>query len=179
MSDPKENAPNEGNGIENAAPAEGNFDLSEDIKKIQEQADKYKNDYLYLRAEFENYKKIVIRERAELVKYGCERLARDLLNVLDNFERALATPVTPDQVNAFRQGIDMTASELRSVLSQHGINEVPTEGVPFDPAVHEALASEPSNEVEPGNVLRVFKKAYRFHDKLLRPAQVVVAKKPE
>lgn len=174
MSDANKTNPAEGNGAEEAS-----FDLSADIKKIQEQAEKSKNDYLYLRAEFENYKKHAIKERSDLIKFGCERLAKDLLGVLDNFERALATPVTPENVMSFKQGVELTATELRNILGKHGIAEVPSEGVAFDPMSHEALSSEPTDKVEPGFILRVFQKAYKMHDKLLRPAQVVVAKKPE
>lgn len=152
------------------------FDVSKEIQHLQEQAEKFKNDYLYLRAEFENYKKHMAKERADLVKYGAEKLARDLLGVLDNFERALAVQVTAENAPMFRQGVEMTASELRQVLGRNGISEIPSEGQPFDPSVHEALSSEGSTDMPSGHVLRVFQKAYKMHEKLIRPAQVVVAK---
>lgn len=152
------------------------FDISQEVQRLQEQAEKFKNDYLYLRAEFENYKKHAIKERSDLVKYGPERLARDLLGVLDNFDRALAVQVTTENAPMFRQGIEMTAGELRQTLSRHGITEVASEGLPFDPNVHEALSSEATTAMPSGHVLRVFKKAYKLHEKLLRPAQVVVVK---
>lgn len=147
----------------------------EDIKKLQEQAEKFKNEYLYLRAEFDNYRKNMIKERSDLVKYGAERLIHDLLAVLDNFERALQAKVSPDNFSAFKQGVEMTASELKNLLGKHGVNEVPSEGKPFDPALHEALSSEVSQHVPPNHVSRVFQKAYKLHDKLIRPAQVVVS----
>ena len=177
MSDPNNPGSNDGNGAATAPDA--SFDLSPEIQKIQDQAEKYKNDYLYLRAEFENYKKHAVKERSELVKYGGERLTRDLLSVLDNFERAISTPVTPENLSAFKQGVELTAAELKSLLGKHGVTELPAEGLPFDPAHHEALSSEPTDRVPSGHVLRVFQKAYKLHDKLIRPAQVVVAKKPE
>lgn len=167
---------NQSNG--NGAP-EGDgksFDLSGDIQKLQEQAEKSKNDYLYLRAEFENYKKHAIKERSDMAKYGGERLVRDLLAVLDNFERALSTQVTPENFATFQKGVELTATELRSALAKNGVTEVKAEG-PFDPNVHEALTSEVSDNVPAGNILRVFQKAYKLHDKLIRPAQVVVAAK--
>lgn len=167
-----DNSSNNGNGT---AHAEGALDL----QKLQEQAEKSKNDYLYLRAEFENYKKHAVKERSDIMKYGAERMARDLLAVLDNFERALETQVTPENFGVFKQGVEMTAAELKSLLSKNGVSEMKAEGVPFDPNVHEALTSEASDSVPAGHVLRVFQKAYKIHDKLLRPAQVVVAKKPE
>lgn len=155
------------------------FDVSNEIKKLQEQSEKYKNDYLYLRAEFENYKRNAIKERAEAMKYGAERLINEVLGVVDNFERALQTKVTPESLETYTQGVEMTANELRNVLQRNGVTEVNCEGAAFDPNFMEALSSEPTNEFPPGHVARVFKKAYKLHDKVIRPAQVVVAKKPE
>lgn len=179
MSDGSNSSHSNGNG----SPAEGegksSFDLSGDIQKLQEQAEKSKNDYLYLRAEFENYKKHAIKERSDIVKYGAERVVRDLLGVLDNFERALSTQITPENFAIFRQGVELTANELRATLAKNGVTEVKSEGHPFDPSVHEALTSEVSDSVPAGNVLRVFQKAYKLHDKLIRPAQVVVAKRAD
>lgn len=166
--------------VENSAAAEvETHDIQVEVKKLQDHVEKWKNDYLYLRAEFDNYKKHAIKERSDLVKYGCERLAKDLLGVLDNFERALSASVTAETLSAFKQGVDMTAADLRNLLHRHGITEVPSQGLPFDPSAHEALSSEATSSVEPGSVFRVHQKAYKIHDKLLRPAQVVVAKKPE
>jgi molecular chaperone GrpE len=155
------------------------FDVSSEIKTLQEQIEKYKNDYLYLRAEFENYKRNAIKERSEALKYGSERIVNEVLGVVDNFERALQTKVTPESFNNFVQGVEMTANELKTVLQRNGVTEVKCEGAAFDPNFMEALSSEPTNDVPPGHVARVFKKAYKLHDKVIRPAQVVVAKKPE
>lgn len=150
-----------------------------EIQKLQEQAEKFKNDYLYLRAEFENYKRNAIKERSDLIKYGGERFIRDLLEVVDNFDRALQVNVTADNLTTFKQGVEITAQELKSLLARHSVTEVPTEGAPFDPAIHEALSSEATDKVAPGHVARVFKKPYKLHDKVIRTGQVVVAKKPE
>ena len=97
---------------------------------------------MYLRAEFENFKKQAVKERSDLRKYGAERLVADLLNVLDIFETALATDLSPENVANFRKGIELTSNELRTVLQRHGVAEVPSNGVPFDPTVHEALSSQ-------------------------------------
>jgi molecular chaperone GrpE len=137
-----------------------------------------KNDYLYLAAEFDNFKKQTLKERSELIRYGGERLVRDLLNVIDNFERALATETNPDNFMAFREGISMTATELKGVLQKHGIQELDAQGQMFDPQLHEAIGSEETESYEPGFVSQVLKKAYKIHDRLIRPAQVVVAKAP-
>jgi molecular chaperone GrpE len=137
--------------------------------------EKAKKDYLYLAADFDNYRKNAIKERSDLVKFGNERLIRELLGVVDNFERALESGADAEK---FREGIQMIDQELKSLLQRFGVNEVAAQGQPFDPAAHEALSSEPTSEMEPGHVFRVFKKAYKLHDRLIRPAQVVVASKP-
>lgn len=168
-----------GDGAETSANVNAGLDAATDVQKLQEQAEKFKNDFLYLRAEFENYKRNAIKERSELAKYGAERLIRDFLDVMDNFERALSMEVGPENYKTFQQGVQMTAQELRAMLTKHGVQEAKVEGLPFDPLTQEALSSEPTDKVPEGNVLRVFKKAYKLHDKVLRPAQVVVAKKPE
>jgi molecular chaperone GrpE len=141
-------------------------------------AEKYKNDFLYLRADFDNYKKNSIKERSEYLKYGSERIIVELLNVIDNFERALLAKVSQENFGNFVKGVEMTAKDLRAILDRFGVTEVPAYGKPFDPAVHEALSSEDTKEMPAGNVLRVFKKPYKLHDKLIRPGQVVVAKTP-
>ncbi len=146
------------------------------IKNIE--LEKCKSDLLYLGAEFENYKRHAIRERSEAIKYGAERFARDLVEVIDNFERALAMEVTPENLSTFREGIAMTHKAFGTLLQKHGVQEVNPVGQPFDPATQEALTSEETDEVAPGSVSRVFRKAYRLHERLLRPAQVVVAKAP-
>ncbi len=150
----------------------------ETLSDLESQLKQAKSDYLYLAAEFDNYKKQAIKERSELLRYGGERLARELLNVLDNFERALSVPATADTIEPFRKGIDLTATEFRSSLGKFGIQEVDSLGAPFDPMMHEAIGSEESHEVEPGHITRVLKKAFKMHDRLIRPAQVIVAKEP-
>ena len=147
--------------------------------ELEAQLKAAKNDYLYLAAEFDNYKKQALKERSELLRYGGERLAREFLGVIDNFERALATENSPETFAAFRQGVELTSSELKNSLQKFGIQEVDCLGKPFDPEIHEAIGAEPTAEFEPGTVCRVFKKAFKMYDRLLRPAQVIVAKTPE
>jgi molecular chaperone GrpE len=142
---------------------------------LKQEAEKYKNDFLYLRAEFENYKRNSIKERSDLLKYGAERVIREILDVVDNFDRALQIQVNTDNLNQFVQGVRMTAQELKQVLQKSGVQEVPSEAVPFNPSQHEALGSEPTDKVPAGHIFRVHKKAYKLHEKLIRPAQVIVA----
>ncbi len=147
----------------------------EDLKKALEKA---KSDHLYLLAEFDNYRKNAIKERSDMVKYGHERLARDLVAVLDNFERALALDVNAENYTQFVSGIKMTAQELTTLLQKNGIEEIPSQGQAFNPTHHEALSSEPTDKVAPGMITQVFRKPYKIHDRILRPGQVVVASEP-
>ncbi len=133
-------------------------------------------DHLYLRAELENIKRQNIKERSQLLKYGAERLARDLLDTLDVFKSALEGEVTAENYKEFVSGVEMTAQSLKNTLEKHGISEMPCVGQPFDPNTQEALSSEPSDEHPEGHVTQVFKAPYKYHDKLLRAGQVVVSR---
>ena len=146
------------------------------LAEAQAAAEKAKRDYLYLLAEFDNYKKSVIKERSDLRKYGSERLLVELLGVLDIFETALGAQITAENYAEFRKGVELTAHNLRSVLQRFGVEEVPAQGQPFDPTLHEALSSEETDSVPEGYVSQVFKKAYKLFERVIRPAQVVVAK---
>lgn len=146
--------------------------------ELQQELEQAKNDLLYLRAEFDNFRKNSIKERSDLLKFGPERMARELLDVIDTFELALSSEVNAENIDSFIKGMEMTSTNLKSTLSKFGIQEMNPLGENFDPSLHEALSSEPTDQYEPGKVCRVFKKAYKMHDRLLRPAQVVVATEP-
>lgn len=146
------------------------------LATAQAESEKFKNEYLYLRAEFENYKRNAIKERSELLKYGSERLLVDVLGVLDNFERALETKATPENFSNYVKGVEMTAQEFKAALAKFGVTAVDSEGKAFDPAIHEALSAEETDKIPPGHISRVFKKPYKLHDKVIRTGQVVVAK---
>jgi molecular chaperone GrpE len=145
-------------------------------EELKAQLEKSQKDYLYLRAEFDNYRRQAIKERSELLRYAGEKLARDLLDTLDIFETALASEITPDNYMTFVKGIELTAHQLRTTLNKYGIQDVPSHGEAFDPSLHEALGSEHTDLVPVGHVSQVFKKPYKYHDKVLRTGQVIVAK---
>ena len=172
----------EENNNKTEANAEGHATVTpikSELETAQEDVQKWKNEYLYLRAEFDNYKKHAIKERSDLLKFGIERIARDILEVMDNFERALQTKITPENLSTFETGVKMTAKELKEALTKHGIQEVPSENQPFNPQFHEAISSEPTTTVADGHVTKVFKKPYKLHDKVIRMGQVVVATAPK
>jgi molecular chaperone GrpE len=143
-----------------------------------EEHNKIKNEYLYLRAEFDNYKKNAIKERSELVKYGAERFIRQLLSVIDNFDRAMALEVNSENYKDFLQGIELTSNEFKKQLSNIGVRIEDPTGKAFNPNYHEALGSEETSQIEAGHITKVFQKAYWLHDRIIRPAQVIIAKPP-
>jgi molecular chaperone GrpE len=145
------------------------------LELAREEAEKWKNDYLYLRAEFDNFRKHAIKERSDLSKYGAERFLRDFLEIMDNFDRALLSTPTPENLSNYVMGVQMIAKEIKTLLTKHGVNSEDCLGLPFDPSKHEALGTEPSKEMSPGHIVKVVKAPYKLHDKLLRPAQVLVA----
>ena len=132
-----------------------------------------------MRADFDNYKKAAIKERSDLMKYGSERLIVELLGVLDTFDQALNMELTAENADSFRKGMELLRTEFANLVERQGVVGVESLGEPFDPNIHEALSAEPTDEVKPGYISKVFKKAYKMHDKVIRPAQVVVAKEPE
>ncbi|MCJ8277375.1 MAG: nucleotide exchange factor GrpE [Bdellovibrionales bacterium] len=168
---------------ENKAVKEDIEDVSADTPEVEAPAEaspedkvaSLEKDYLYLRAEFENYKRQAIKERSQLLKFGAERLAFDLLDTIDVFQSAMAGEVTAENYVDFVKGIEMTAQSLRTTLEKHGIKEVECKGQPFDPNTQEALSSEPNDDLPEGHVTQVFKAPYKYHDKLLRAGQVVVS----
>ena len=134
--------------------------------------------YLRLAADFDNYRKRVAREHAELTTRANERLVNELLPVLDDLERALEAAAEHDHTvegeAKLEEGVQLVHRSLASLLERHGLKEIETDGV-FDPHVHEALLAQPAEGAEEGSVLQVLQKGYRLGDKVLRPARVIVA----
>jgi molecular chaperone GrpE len=129
--------------------------------------------YLRLAADFDNYRKRVAREHAELTTRANERLVNELLPVLDDLERALEAASEHEEAK-LEEGVKLVHRSLASLLERHGLKEIDTEGA-FDPHVHEALLAQPAEDAEEGSVLQVLQKGYRLGDKVLRPARVIVA----
>jgi molecular chaperone GrpE len=161
------------NGSDDAAKKE---DSSTDQNGLLE---KLQSDILYLKADFENYKKRMLKERSDIMKYGCENLIVSFLNVLDNFERAMSMEITSENVQSFSDGIHMISAEFKNVLQRFGVSEVKALGENFDPTHHEAMGTEPTDEFKPGTISKVFTKPYKLHDRLIRPGKVVIAQEPK
>lgn len=171
----------ENNSQETAAPkiaaetAESGTAESPEAAELQ----KWKNDYLYLRADFDNYKKSVIKERSDLLKYGSERVFVDLLEVVDNFDRALNVEITKDNLDSVLKGIRLIHDEMKAVLTRFGVQELPALGQKFDPNIHNALSTEPTDKFPSGHISQVFKKPYKLYERTIRPGHVVIAVEPK
>ena len=131
-------------------------------------------------ADFENFKKRAAREKTEAAQYATASVLAKILPVLDNFEMALAAAqnAAGDKLASFQSGVTMIQQQLKSVLVESGLEEVDAAGKPFDPNFHEAVSEQESAEVAEGNVLQQLRKGYKHKERLLRPATVIVAKKP-
>jgi len=149
-----------------------NHTVDERLAALEAERDEYLNDLKRFAADFENYRKRVTRDQASLVARAHERLVKELLPVLDDLERALEA-ARDSETRSVEEGVRLVHRELKAALDREGLAEIETNGV-FDPHVHEALLSQPS-EAEEGSVLEVLQKGYKLGDRVLRPARVVVA----
>jgi molecular chaperone GrpE len=142
-------------------------------------AAEYWEQLLRMRAESENQRKRLERESASAVRYAAEKVFSDLLAVVDSLELGLKAAREASSVDAaVVEGLELTQRQLLSTLERHGVAVVDPQGAAFDPSQHEAMSMVPSAEAPPNHILNVVQKGYRLHDRLLRPAMVVVASAP-
>jgi len=147
-------------------------ELNEEIESLKTDVESFKDKNVRLLAEFDNYKRRSIQERKQLAKYAGESLVKDLLPALDDFTRTI------DSINEespLKDGILLVMSKLEKTFEENGIKAFDSIGSEFDPDLHEALMNEESEEEE-GIVLNEFEKGFKYHDKILRHAKVVVSK---
>lgn len=152
----------------------------EELKAKAAKADEHWERLLRTAAEMENLRKRSARDKQEAVRYANESLVAKLVPVLDNFDAALAAASTAPNGSAdsLRIGINMIFSQFKNVLAEVGLEEVDATGATFDPNLHEAVSHQESADVPEGQVLQQLRKGYKLKDRLVRPATVVVAKKP-
>jgi len=143
-------------------------------------ADEHWDRLLRTVADFDNFKKRAAREKTEAIKFANETLLQKVLPVLDNFEMALAATQasTVTEIKTLQDGVTMIQSQLKSVLIDAGLEEIDATGQEFDPNLHEAVSQQESAAVADGHVMQQLRKGYKFRDRLLRPATVIVAKAP-
>lgn len=147
----------------------------EKLEKAEREIADLKDQLLRLRADFENYRKRVLRDKVELYENANEALMLELLPVLDHFRLALKSAGAHHADRAFREGLQLIQNQLNEILAKHGLTAFNSEKQNFDPRLHEAVSSMPSETESEGLILAEIRPGYKFKNKLLRPAQVVVS----
>lgn len=156
---------------ETAAPA----DKDTLIAELQAAVEHEKKEYLFLMADFDNYRKRTLKEKQDLIKNGAERAMRELLPIVDDFERALAAMGAGGDVDSLREGVELIHSKFVKYLQQNGVTPIESTGADFDPELHEAVTMFPApDESQKGKVIDTTTRGYMIHDKVLRHAKVVV-----
>src|SRR5262245_35647696 len=161
-----------------SSPAAATADDSEDaMAALQADLDRFRDLALRSQADFENYKKRAAREKENAVKYANSALLERLVSILDNFELGLAAAKTESQESPIYSGMVLVQKQLNDLLEENVLQPIEADGKKFDPNLHEAIGHEPSQSPE-GTVIRQARRGYRFKDRLLRPARVVVSSGP-
>lgn len=158
---------------------EGITELEAALKKAQEEAQENYDRLLRTSADFENYKKRVVKEKSDLIRYGNEELIKALLPVIDNLERALEHAASEGTQEGIRDGVEMTLQQFLGILQRFGVTPIAAERERFDPTKHEAVMEQVTGEHDPGHVVSELERGYLLNDRLVRPAKVVVAKAHE
>jgi molecular chaperone GrpE len=146
-----------------------------DVADLQRERDDFKDRWLRKSAEFDNYRKRIERERREQADQGIVDLLREILPVVDDFDRAL-TVDAGDAGAAYRKGVELIHGKLHDLLRRYGVTPIEALGADFDPNIHQAVMHEVSPEHREGEVIGELQKGYMIRDRLLRPAMVKVAK---
>jgi molecular chaperone GrpE len=157
--------------------AAGDADSEDAMAGLQADLDRFRDLALRSQADFDNYKKRAAREKGDAVKYANSSLLQRLVSILDNFELGLAAAKTEGEHSPIYSGMVLVQKQLNDLLEENGLQAIEAEGKKFDPNLHEAIAHEPSETPE-GTVIRQARRGYRFKDRLLRPARVVVSSGP-
>ena len=154
-----------------------NEDASSALEKAQEEAKQSFDKYLRISAEFENYKKRMARETDEFKKYANESLISALLPVIDNLERAIVSAKDDSgNTKSLIEGIELTLNEILKIFSKYQVEPIESMGKPFDPNFHQAMLQEETDKHPDNTIIQELQKGYTIHNRLLRPAMVVVSK---
>ena len=154
---------------------------AEELKNRAAKADENWERLLRITADLENFKKRAAREKVDAIKFANESLIQKLIPVLDNFDMALLavqSAAAADSTQSLQAGIGMIHQQLKSALAETGLEEVDAAGKVFDPNLHEAVSQKETSEVPEDHVVQQLRKGYKLRDRLLRPATVIIAKKP-
>ena len=160
---------------ENAVPMTHEEELEKELETAQETIEEQKDKYLRLSAEFDNYRKRTMKEKAELILNGGEKSLSSILPVVDDFERAIKTMETAKDVKAVKEGVELIYNKFMAVMAQNGVKVIETKDQPLDTDYHEAIAVIPApSEEQKGKILDCVQTGYTLNDKVIRHAKVVV-----
>lgn len=149
--------------------------LAQELKEAHKQMEEQKDKYLRLSAEFDNYRKRTMKEKAELILNGGEKSIGSILPIVDDFERALKNMETATDVAAVKEGVELIYNKFMTVLGQNGVKVIETKGQPLNTDYHEAIAVIPApEESQKGKILDCVQNGYTLNDKVIRHAKVVV-----
>lgn len=152
--------------------------LEEQLAATRLERDESRDQFLRAQAELENYRRRTQRELAEERRYAALPIVRDLLPVIDNFQRALDAARNSEQAADLVEGLDLVIRQLAETLSRHGAAPIAADGEPFDPNLHEAVQQMPSADQPPMTVLQELERGYVLHDRVVRPSRVIVSTAP-
>jgi molecular chaperone GrpE len=160
---------------EEAAPLTHEEQLEKELEDAQTVIEEQKDKYLRLSAEFDNYRKRTMKEKAELILNGGEKSISSILPVIDDFERAIKTMETAKDVKAVKEGVELIYNKFMAVMAQNGVKVIETKDQPLDTDYHEAIAVIPApSEEQKGKILDCVQTGYTLNDKVIRHAKVVV-----
>ena len=174
----EETAQTEGNAQEEAPAEEKTVEeqLADMLAEAQQMVSEERDKYLRLSAEFDNYRKRTLKEKAELIKNGAEKTLTAILPVLDDFERALKNMEASEETKAMKEGVELIFSKFQKILGQEGLQKIETEGQAFDTDFHEAIALIPApSEDLKGKILDCVQTGYMLNEKVIRHSKVAVA----
>ncbi len=157
------------------AETEGEVSLAEENGKLKAEVEKEKKEYLFLMAEFDNFRKRTLKEKSELIKNAAESAFKGLLPIVDDFERAIKASGDSEEASPIKEGMELIYKKLKKYMEQNGVKEMDPEDREFDADKHEAISAVPvPDESLKGKILDTVEKGYTINDKVLRHAKVVV-----
>lgn len=161
--------------LDQEKPQEEEVDQDVAIANLANKLQDTEQHLLRLQADFDNYKKRVVKEKESISKYALENIMKELLPILDNFERALTSLKENEDANGgYIQGIEMVYNQFIQALEKQGAEEIPALGENFDPNLHHAVAQESKEDCEDNTIIEVYQKGYKLKDKVIRPSMVKV-----
>jgi len=168
--------PEEGDSAEEEKKLSPMEELQEQLKKKDVELVEQKSDFLREKADLENFRKRLVKEKADAVQFANERLLKELVEIDDNMNRALNTPNT--SLESLKEGVDMIQKQFATFLKNQKVEPVEAIGKPFDPSLHEVMTQLESEEHEENTVIQEYSTGYTLNGRILRSAKVVISKKP-